>query len=83
MTDQSPPPPPAPPAPFQLDPQAVVAELEAMPEARPYWQLAQERAARKALAQIVQDQEQELQELRNDKARRGRDDAATNGGPSA
>lgn len=73
MTDQPPPPPTVPAAPFQLDPQAVVAELEAMPEARPYWQLAQERAARKALAQIVQDQELELQQLRNEAAKHARD----------
>lgn len=73
MPDQ--PAPPATPAPLQLDPADVVAELEAIPEARPYWLLAQERAGRKMLARLVQEQEQELQELRNEKARRDRLDA--------
>lgn len=68
MTEQ-----PADPAPLTLDPQTVIAELEAIPEARPYWQLAQERAARKAVQQRLLDQEQELQELRAEKARRDRE----------
>lgn len=62
--------------PLSVHPQQVIDELEAIPEARPYWQLAQERAVRKALAQRVQDQEQELQQLRNAAARAARDDTS-------
>lgn len=62
--------------PLQLNPQDVVNELEAMPEARPYWALAQERAARKAVQQQLTEQNSELEKLRQDLARRDRDDRA-------
>ncbi|MEV1295768.1 hypothetical protein [Pseudonocardia sp. NPDC049635] len=78
--------------PLSVTPKQVIAELEAIPEARPWWELAQERAVRKALAvrlqeqeQQLQDAEQELQQLRNDKARRDREadtDRPTDPGPS-
>ena len=63
---------PQPDGPLQLNPQDVIAELEAMPEARPYWALAQERAARKAIFAQMQDQTSELEQLRNELARRDR-----------
>lgn len=59
--------------PLSLDPQAVIDELEAMPEARPYWALAQERAARKALQRQLQEQTAELENLRNGSAQRNHD----------
>lgn len=71
MPDTTPPPAPAG-NPLSVGPQEVIAELEAIPEARPYWQLAQERAVRKALAARVEEQEQELQQLRNAAARTAR-----------
>lgn len=71
--------------PLSVTPKQVIAELEAIPEARPWWELAQERAVRKALAVRLQEQEQQLQQLRNDKARRDREadtDRPTDPGPS-
>lgn len=75
---------PQPDGPLQLNPQDVVAELEAMPEARPYWALAQERVARKAIQQQLQERNGELEKLRNELARRDRDDeAAGDRGPQS
>ncbi|MBN9791303.1 hypothetical protein DMP17_22230 [Pseudonocardia sp. TMWB2A] len=86
------------PRPLMLDTQDVIDELLKMPAARPFWELAQERATTRALGQHAQQQaqhavtqQQEIDRLRNELARRDRDDrtaeapaetAATEPGPA-
>lgn len=61
--------PSSPTGPLQLNPQDVIAELESIPEARPYWELAQERAARKAVQAKLVEQANEVEQLRQENAR--------------